>query len=253
MPTVRAVAISEHEEEAETRSTVDDENHLLLALKVDPDRSIGDIARACSWTLQNGEPHKSNVHRLLARMEKSKPKLVAKVRGDRWKLTDAGRAQAEEAERRFRQGFSGGHRARAGAQGRPQLTHHITVLPDVQGNCLWNGLQRTDRFVPPFHPPLEQLERYTQEIPAAQAKVPVPGTPRRSTASRLSFSVPRSSSQRCEVRCRVDGHRFECCANVAKELSRQLRRMAWRCGAVERRTAFLARAPRLSHFPGEHG
>jgi hypothetical protein len=101
---VRAIAISEHEEEAETRNAIDDEDRVLLALKTDADRSIGDLARACNWSLQTGEPYKSKVSRLLARMEKSKPKLVAKDRGDRWKLTDAGRTQADEAAGRF-----GGH------------------------------------------------------------------------------------------------------------------------------------------------
>jgi 3-methyladenine DNA glycosylase AlkC len=69
---------------------------LLAALLKDPDRSVADLARACNWASPNGEPYKSKVHRILERLSKVKPKLVAKVR-DQWALTDAGKKAARNA------------------------------------------------------------------------------------------------------------------------------------------------------------
>jgi hypothetical protein len=102
IPTVRAVAISEAEEESATQDARADGDRLLVALRHEPDRSVADLARGCGWVLQNGEPHKSKAHRLLERMEtKTKPKLVKRERGGRWQLTDAGRAAADSAAMRF--------------------------------------------------------------------------------------------------------------------------------------------------------
>lgn len=96
LPTVRAVLISEREEEKQAQHTRGDEDKLLAALLKDPDRSVADLARACNWTSQNGEPYKSKVHRTLERLSKVKPKFVSKVR-DRWVLTEAGKSAARKA------------------------------------------------------------------------------------------------------------------------------------------------------------
>jgi hypothetical protein len=100
IPTVRAAPISEHEEEATSQRAREDEDRLLVAMRGNADRSIADLARACGWTLQSGEPAKSRVHRLIERLEKTKPKLVSKGRGDRWQLTDAGKSAADKAAAR---------------------------------------------------------------------------------------------------------------------------------------------------------
>jgi AAA domain len=96
LPTVRAVLISESEEEKQAQHTRGDENKLLAALLKEADRSVADLARACNWTSPNGEPYKSKVHRILERLSKVRPKLVAKVR-DQWALTDAGKEAARNA------------------------------------------------------------------------------------------------------------------------------------------------------------
>jgi AAA domain len=96
LPTVRAMLISESEEEKQAQHTRGDEDKLLAALLKDPDRSVADLARACDWTSPNGEPYKSKVHRILERLSKVRPKLVAKVR-DQWALTDAGKEAARNA------------------------------------------------------------------------------------------------------------------------------------------------------------
>jgi hypothetical protein len=100
IPTVRAVPISEHEEEATARRTRNDENQLLVAMRCGPERSIAELARACEWIQGNGDPAKSKVHRLLAGLEQTKPKLVTKERGD-WRLTEAGKSAAETAAAKF--------------------------------------------------------------------------------------------------------------------------------------------------------
>jgi uncharacterized protein YjhX (UPF0386 family) len=89
IPTVHAVAISE-QEEAEQEATVKrEEDELLAALAGDKLLSIADLARACGWLLANGEPHKSKTYRVLDRLVKDR--LVRKVRGRRYRLTEEGR------------------------------------------------------------------------------------------------------------------------------------------------------------------
>jgi hypothetical protein len=96
--TVQAVPITEIEEETQTRQVRDDEDHVLAALLKDPDGSVAEMARACCWILQTGEPHKSKVHRILERLEKSK--LVKRKRGG-WVLSDEGKDAARKAALRF--------------------------------------------------------------------------------------------------------------------------------------------------------
>jgi hypothetical protein len=98
LPTVRAVPISDQEEEAQSQQVREDEDRLLMALLKDSDCSIADLARSCGWILQNGEPHKSKVYRSFDRLEKAK--LAKKKRG-RWMLTEDGKGIAREAALRF--------------------------------------------------------------------------------------------------------------------------------------------------------
>jgi DNA-binding PadR family transcriptional regulator len=55
-------------------------------------RSIADLARACSWLLANGEPHKSKVDRVMRRLKDDQ--LIKRVRGRKYQLTDKGRKEA---------------------------------------------------------------------------------------------------------------------------------------------------------------
>jgi AAA domain len=101
IPTVRAMPISEGEEESQARRTREDEDRLLAAMLSKADhQSIADLARACGWVTQNKEPQKSKVHRILERLEK-KPKLVKKERGGEWVLTEDGKITARTAALRF--------------------------------------------------------------------------------------------------------------------------------------------------------
>jgi hypothetical protein len=96
LPTVRAVLISESEEEKQAQHLRSDEDALLAALLKESDRSVANLARACNWISQTGEPYKSKVHRTLERLSRAKPKLVAKIR-DRWALTENGKSAARKA------------------------------------------------------------------------------------------------------------------------------------------------------------
>jgi hypothetical protein len=91
MPTVHAVAISEQEEEEQEANAEREEDELLAALGSTKMRSIADLARACGWLLANGDPHKSKVDRVLARLKAAKPALIRQERNRRWRLTEEGR------------------------------------------------------------------------------------------------------------------------------------------------------------------
>jgi len=94
IPTVHAVAISEREEAEQEATAEREEDQLLAELNSNPDRSVADLARACKWMLTTGEPHKSKVERVLTRLRIAK--LIKKVRGRRWRLTDEGRKLLNE-------------------------------------------------------------------------------------------------------------------------------------------------------------
>jgi hypothetical protein len=71
IPTVRAVPISQSEEESEAHYARSDEDRLLVAM-LESGRSVAKLAIACGWTLQTGDPHKSKVHRVMTRLHKSR-------------------------------------------------------------------------------------------------------------------------------------------------------------------------------------
>jgi AAA domain len=88
IPTVKVALVSEHEAAAQQEKTRNEDDQLLAALAEDSDRSLANLARACDWVWQNGEPAKSKVERVLKRLKAAK--LVNHFRG-RWELTSAGK------------------------------------------------------------------------------------------------------------------------------------------------------------------
>jgi hypothetical protein len=95
IPTIRAVAISDSDKEAEARTTRSAEDQMLVAM-LEPGRSIAALATACGWTSGGGEPHKSKAHRILKGLDKSG--LVRLHRGA-YELTDKGKTAASIADK----------------------------------------------------------------------------------------------------------------------------------------------------------
>src|SRR5262249_20980920 len=98
IPTVRAVALNEAEEADEARRTRGDEDRLLTELQKNHKRSHADLARACDFYFENGDPAKSRVQRTLGRLYQAK--LIRSDRGY-WTLTPTGKdaLNAENDER----------------------------------------------------------------------------------------------------------------------------------------------------------
>jgi hypothetical protein len=93
IPTIRAVAISESDKEAEAKTTRSNEDQILVAM-LEPGRPIAALATACGWTLSSGEPHKSKAHRILKGLEKSG---LARLHRGTYELTDKGKTTAAKA------------------------------------------------------------------------------------------------------------------------------------------------------------
>jgi hypothetical protein len=85
-------AISEAEEAEESRRTRNDEDRLLIELQKNHRRSHADLARACDFYFDNGEPAKSRLQRALKRLQTDK--LVKPDRGF-WMLNQAGENAVE--------------------------------------------------------------------------------------------------------------------------------------------------------------
>jgi hypothetical protein len=102
IPTVRAVTISESDEDQASAKTRTDEDHVLaLRLKVvetDP-LSYAQVAEHYGWHSNDGSPAKMRVGRIVDRLEKAK--LVRRDRGQ-WLLTEKGKDAARKAALRFR-------------------------------------------------------------------------------------------------------------------------------------------------------
>jgi hypothetical protein len=94
IPTLKVVLVGEHEEAAQQQKIWNEEDQLLAALAENSDRSLADLARACDWVWQNGEPAKSKVERVLKRLKVAK--LVNQLRG-RWVLTAEGKKAASKS------------------------------------------------------------------------------------------------------------------------------------------------------------
>lgn len=96
IPTVRAVAISQAEEDTQTAKKRQDENQVLAARLLDRDGSLSAVAEKCGWLGGDGTPLKKRVQRVFERLGKAKPSLAANDRGH-WRLTEKGLEAAREA------------------------------------------------------------------------------------------------------------------------------------------------------------
>jgi hypothetical protein len=94
-PTVRAVAITDSDKEAEARTVRSAEDTMLVAI-LEQARPIAALAAACGWVSSGGEPQKSKAHRILKGLEKSG--LVRLHRGA-YELTERGDKAAKSAVR----------------------------------------------------------------------------------------------------------------------------------------------------------
>jgi AAA domain len=101
MPTVRAVPISQAEEERVEFRAADDENLVMEhLLRLPEQNSQAGIAAALGWRMKSGEPHKVRVARILERLSKQKPALIRMERGPKGPqpvLTEKGKEAARKA------------------------------------------------------------------------------------------------------------------------------------------------------------
>jgi hypothetical protein len=95
IPTIRAVALSDSEKEAEARTTRSAEDQMLVAMLDEPGRSIAVLAIACGWISGSGDPQKSKAHRILKGLEKSG---LARLYRGAYELTDKGKTAAIAAK-----------------------------------------------------------------------------------------------------------------------------------------------------------
>jgi hypothetical protein len=101
--TVRAVPISQREEEQHDYKAEEDEDRVLAAMLNMPAEHGGSFANWANdlgWTSETGEAYKKKVERLVTGMEKKKPKLTTKIR-NKWQLTEEGKDAARQAVLRF--------------------------------------------------------------------------------------------------------------------------------------------------------
>jgi hypothetical protein len=101
LPTVRAVPITEQEEKARQENALEDDDTVMIAMLSQPEASIADLCKACGWVSPSADgkepqPQKSTMHRVLKRLEGTKPRL-ARVDRERWTLTEEGKKAARRA------------------------------------------------------------------------------------------------------------------------------------------------------------
>lgn len=94
--TVRALPVTEAEQESVTKRSRSDEDRLLISLMINPGASFAKLAESCGWTSDKGTPAKSKVRRLLDRL--CDAGLVDNQRNE-WNLTKPGKEAAEKASR----------------------------------------------------------------------------------------------------------------------------------------------------------
>lgn len=104
--TVRAVVITQREEEQRLDQIEEDEDHVLAAMLAKPakqhDNSGGSFAvwaQDLGWISQN-EPYKKKVERIIGKLAAAKPKLTTKLR-NKWFLTEDGKEAARKAALKF--------------------------------------------------------------------------------------------------------------------------------------------------------
>jgi hypothetical protein len=93
IPTVRAVSVSELEQQMQSSAARKDEDRLLVAMRI-KGRSVADLAIACGWKSDSGTPSKSKVSRLLGRLVDDG--LAEMFRGT-YRLTKNGEEVADKA------------------------------------------------------------------------------------------------------------------------------------------------------------
>lgn len=100
IPTIRAVAITEKEEEQGEVMLLTDENVALVTLFDHPGVSLYRISELNNWRNERGEVYKTRAQRAVEELVKAKPPLL-RVQRRKFELTDAGRKTAEEAKAKF--------------------------------------------------------------------------------------------------------------------------------------------------------
>ena len=100
LPTVRAVHVSQSDEDRQAQRARDDEDRVLARLLAFPDISMAEIAIGLGWTFKGGEAARSRVQRAIDRLKGEKPALIVKKR-DKWTLTEKGKEAARIAVLRF--------------------------------------------------------------------------------------------------------------------------------------------------------
>jgi hypothetical protein len=101
--TVRAIPISQREEDQRTNKAEEDEDQVLAAMLIMPAENGGSFtnwANDIGWKSGSGEAYKKKVERLITSLEKKKPKLTVKIRNN-WQLTEEGKDAARKAVLRF--------------------------------------------------------------------------------------------------------------------------------------------------------
>jgi hypothetical protein len=102
MPTVRAVHVSQADEDKQSDRAREDEDRVLARLLKFPDSSMAELAIGLGWTFKSGEAAKSRVAHAINRLKGEKPTLILKKR-EKWTLTEKGKEAARIAALRFRQ------------------------------------------------------------------------------------------------------------------------------------------------------
>jgi hypothetical protein len=92
IPSVVAEHMSEDDVRDQTKATRSDEDNLIETIHLNPRATLAEWATYSGWTFANGKPAKSKVQRTLERL---KIDGLAKPYRGTWKLTDAGRKEAE--------------------------------------------------------------------------------------------------------------------------------------------------------------
>jgi AAA domain len=101
--TVRAVVITQREEEERIDQDEQDEDHVLAAMLAKPPEHGGSFAtwaQDVGWVTPQGEPYKKKVERIITKLSSGKPKLTLKKR-TRWLLTEEGKEAARKAALKF--------------------------------------------------------------------------------------------------------------------------------------------------------
>ncbi|HXG97311.1 MAG TPA: AAA family ATPase [Gemmatimonadales bacterium] len=101
--TVRAVAITQREEDQRLDKDEEDEDHVIAAMLAKPPSHGGSFAtwaQDIGWVDPQGEPYKKKVERIISKLSGAKPKLTTKLR-NKWTLTEDGKTAAREAALRF--------------------------------------------------------------------------------------------------------------------------------------------------------